>query len=80
MKVEVLLFAHLREEVGPSVTIEVGEPADVASLRRALANAHPALEKIGKRAGVAVNEAWARDGDPVRPGDTVALLPPIAGG
>jgi molybdopterin converting factor small subunit len=27
-----------------------------------------------------VNERHAADGDPVRPGDTVAFLPPLAGG
>ena len=77
---DVLLFASLRDEVGPSVAIEVAEPATVADLRRALESRHPAFARFGRRAMVAVNEAYAADGEPVRPGDTVALLPPVAGG
>ena len=80
MRVEVLLFAALKDEIGPTVAVEVREPATVADLRRALESVHPALARFGRRAMVAVNEAWAADGEPVRPGDTVALLPPVAGG
>ena len=29
---------------------------------------------------VAVNEEYAKDGDPVPPGATVALIPPVSGG
>jgi MoaE-MoaD fusion protein len=80
MKVDVLLFASLREALGPQVSVEVEEPATVASLRRALAAAHPAIARFGDRAKAAVNETWARETDAVKPGDTVALLPPVAGG
>lgn len=80
MKVDVLLFAALRDALGPSVSVDVAEPATVASLRRALAAAHPAIARFGDRAKAAVNETWARETDAVRPGDTVALLPPVAGG
>ncbi len=80
MRVDVLLFASLKDEVGPTFAVEVGEPATVGDLRRALEGAHPAFARFGRRAMVAVNEAWAGEGDPVRPGDAVALLPPVAGG
>ena len=86
MRIEVLLFAQLKDEVGPSIVVEVAIPdnvdgaTDVAALRRALEAAHPAIARLGRRAAVAVNETYARDGEPVRAGDTVALLPPIAGG
>ncbi len=80
MRVDVLLFAALKDELGPRVSIEVGEPATVASLRRALEAAHPAIARFGSRAKAAVNETWAQETDAVRAGDTVALLPPIAGG
>jgi molybdopterin converting factor subunit 1 len=80
VRVEILLFASLRDAVGPTATVEVPEPATVADLRRALEGAHPAIARMGKRAMVAVNEAYATEAEPVRPGDTVALLPPVAGG
>jgi molybdopterin converting factor subunit 1 len=80
VKVDVLLFAALRDDLGPQVSVELDEPATVASLRRALEAAHPAIARFGERAKAAVNETWARETDAVRPGDTVALLPPVAGG
>ena len=80
MHVTVLCFAALKDEVGPAFSVEVREPATVASLRYSLEAAHPAFRRFGRRAMVAVNEAYARDADPVNPGDTVAILPPVAGG
>jgi molybdopterin converting factor subunit 1 len=80
VKVDVLLFASLKDELGPQVSIEVDEPATVASLRRALEAAYPAIGRFGDRAKAAVNETWSRESDDVKPGDTVALLPPVAGG
>ena len=80
MRVQVLLFAALKDALGPQVSVEVAEPATVASLRHALEAAHPAIARFGTRAKLAVNEAWAGETDPVAPGDTVALLPPVAGG
>jgi molybdopterin synthase sulfur carrier subunit len=80
VKVEVLLFASLRDELGPSVSVEVAEPATVASVRAALEAAHPAVARFGGNAKAAVNETWAREADAVRAGDTFALLPPVAGG
>ena len=62
------------------MSLELDEPATVASLRRALEAAHPAIARFGERVKAAVNETWARETDAVRPGDTVALLPPVAGG
>jgi len=80
VRVDVLLFASLKDEVGPTFPVEIAEPATVAGLRRALEAAHPAFTRIGRLARVAVNETYARESDPVRPGDAVALLPPVAGG
>ncbi len=81
MKVDVVLFASLREEVGPTFAVELSGPeSTVRTLREALAAAHPSFARIGRKALVAVNEEWSRDSDPVREGDTVALVPPVAGG
>jgi molybdopterin converting factor subunit 1 len=80
VKVDVLLFASLKDELGPRVSVEVDEPATVASLRRALEAAHPVIARFGGKAKAAVNETWARETDAVKRGDTVALLPPVAGG
>jgi molybdopterin converting factor subunit 1 len=80
VRVDVLLFAALKDELGPQVSVDVDEPATVASLVRALEAAYPPIARFAGRAKAAVNETWARGTDAVRPGDTVALLPPVAGG
>jgi molybdopterin converting factor subunit 1 len=84
MKVEILLFASLRDELGPTCTLEVPETSpletSVAHLREAFRAASPSAARLGNRVLVAVNERHAGDGEPVRPGDTVAFLPPLAGG
>jgi molybdopterin converting factor subunit 1 len=80
VKVEVLLFASLRDAVGRTIAVEVPEPATVTTLRRALEAAHPVIARFGTRAKLAINETWAKETDAVAPGDTVALLPPVAGG
>jgi molybdopterin synthase catalytic subunit len=82
VNLEVLLFASLREEVGRSFPLDLPGLSEttVGALRAALEKAHPAFARMGRRAMVAVNEEWARDADPVRDGDAVALVPPVAGG
>lgn len=80
MRVDVLLFASLKDALGPRVSIEVPDGSDVAALRRALEAAHPEIARFGRRLAVAVNESYARDADPVGAGDEIALLPPVAGG
>jgi molybdopterin converting factor subunit 1 len=84
MRVEILLFASLRDELGATRVLEVPEsgPGEttVGALREVFLQVSPAAARLGKRLLVAVNETFARDADPVRSGDTVAFLPPVAGG
>ena len=80
MRLDVLLFASLKEALGPRVSVDITERATVADVRRALEAAHPAIARLGTRARFAVNEVWAGEDAPVHTGDSVALLPPIAGG
>jgi molybdopterin converting factor subunit 1 len=84
MRVEILLFASLRDELGGTRAVEVHESrpgeATVGALRDAFLASCPSAARLGKRILVAVNEKFARDADPVRSGDTVAFLPPVAGG
>lgn len=80
MRLQVLLFAALRDEVGPTLDVDVPEGSDVGALRRHLEAAHPAFARFGRRALVAINEAYATDAERLSPGDVVAILPPVAGG
>jgi MoaE-MoaD fusion protein len=76
MQVRVRLFASLRERAGvDEVNLELPEGALVRD----------ALERMGSlTAGVpvvmAVNHQYADAGEMLRPGDEIALIPPVSGG
>jgi molybdopterin converting factor subunit 1 len=78
----VLYFAAVRDLVGVNEE-ELDLPASVSRVSDLVAElplVHPEL--AGRLGGVrvAVNEEFAQDADPIRPGDVVALIPPVAGG
>jgi len=75
MKVSVRLFAVLRERAGRD-TVEV-ELADGATVRDAIA-ALPVAQ--GVPVVMAVNREVAADDVVLRPGDELALIPPVSGG
>jgi molybdopterin synthase catalytic subunit len=75
MKVSVRLFAVLRERAG-SDTVEL-ELADGATVRDAIA-AVPVAD--GVPVVMAVNREVAADDVVLRPGDELALIPPVSGG
>lgn len=81
-QVRVLYFAAVRDLVGVhEEALELpSEVTRVSELVSHLERVHPELR--GRLAGVrvAVNESFVSEGDPVRPGDAVALIPPVAGG
>lgn len=84
MRVEILLFASLKDELGSACRVDARETrpgeATVGAVREAFLAACPSASRLGKRILVAVNEEYAGDDAPVRAGDTVAFLPPVAGG
>lgn len=81
MRVKVLLFAGLREAAGgPELELELPEGATVEGLVSALGRVRPALAKLLPLAKVAVNRRVADQGTEIRPGDEVALIPPVGGG
>jgi MoaE-MoaD fusion protein len=76
MEVTVRLFAMLRERAGTgTLTLELPEPARVADALTALEGLADGLPLV-----MAVNREYA-DGDAVlKPGDELALIPPVSGG
>lgn len=79
--VRVLAFAGARDVIGAgevSFEIDAPEPAR-AFLDRVIAR-FPALAPYRAALRLAVNGAYAGWDEPVRPGDEVALIPPVAGG
>jgi MoaD family protein len=79
---KVRLFAALRELAGSSVVdVDAGDAGDVGSLLDHLSKAlGPAFDRIMAAGTVVVDgETVGRD-RALRPGDDVALLPPVSGG
>ena len=82
MKLTVLYFAAVRDLVGKDEE-SLDVPATVATveaLGKHLATLHP---ELGGRLGYvrfARNEEFAQPADSVADGDTIALIPPVAGG
>lgn len=77
---QVLLFARYAELLGTSrLELALPEPATVSALVRVVRGL-PGGDQLPEHPLVAVNARQAGAGDPLRAGDEVALLPPMAGG
>ncbi len=81
MRVEILVFAVLRERIGQeSVSLDLPPGSTVADLRAHIGGAHPAIAPLLGRVQVAVNRAMAKDTHQLSEGDEIALIPPVSGG
>ncbi|MFP6641768.1 MAG: molybdenum cofactor biosynthesis protein MoaE [Myxococcota bacterium] len=81
MKIGVRLFGALREEVGAArLDLELPDGACAGDVRQVLAERLPSLAQWGDRLRISVNLEFTSEGQVLRSGDEVALLPPVAGG
>ena len=82
MKVNVLLFATLKEMAGKNrLTLELpGNTAQIADVKAALTDLFPAMADNVDAAIAAINEEYAFAEDAVSDGDDVAFFPPVSGG
>jgi molybdopterin converting factor subunit 1 len=82
MQIVVLYFAALRELLARSQEqLELAsETLTVAELSNELVARHPALGGRLSSVRFALNESFVHLDATVRDGDTVALIPPVAGG
>ncbi len=82
MRVTVLYFAAVRDLTGVDEEI-LDLPATVTTVRAFVAfleGARPALAGRMSHVRVARNESFAAADDPIAASDTLALIPPVAGG
>lgn len=81
MLVTVRLFAMARQRAGRAeISVEVAEPATVASLKQALAAQYPDLAPLLPNVMIAVSAEYAGDDHSIAPGAEVAIIPPVSGG
>jgi len=82
MRVRVLYFAAVREQVGlEEEALEL--PASVRTVGDFVAflpGERPALAGALSSVRIARNEEFASEGDALAEGDVLALIPPVAGG
>lgn len=78
---KILCFARLRDLAGSAeIDVELPATATVGDLRREVERQAPALGPLLPKCAVAVNDEYADETVELRPGDRVALLPPVSGG
>jgi len=81
MRVRVLFFGMLREMMGrQDDAIELPEGSSVAGLLAHCESQDPRLKEYLPSLAVAVNQHYATVDLKLKPGDEVALLPPVSGG
>lgn len=81
MKLTILLFATLKSRAGRNrVEVEIPEGASPTDLLAAVRAACPALAPALDSAVLAVNREFAFEDIALKPGDEVALFPPVSGG
>ena len=72
-------FGIARDITGSAEVNLPDQATTVRDLKQRLLAQYPALADIGTFR-LAVNEEFAREDDPVRPEDEVAIIPPVSGG
>ena len=81
MQIRVLFFGVVKDLAGrSSETIELPEGARVEAVLRHYSQLVPRLEAILPSLALAVNQEYSSAESLLRPGDEVALLPPVSGG
>ena len=81
VSVHALFFAAYRELVGaPSLRVELREGATIGDLVRELRGRGAPFDTLPSEPAVAVNRTYAFLDEPLRSGDEVAFIPPVAGG
>lgn len=80
MELEVLLFAHLKEQLGPRVRVEVPEGATARQVLEQLAHDHPEQGPGFLRARLAADDEFLSGEGPVSAESELAVIPPVSGG
>lgn len=81
MEVTVLLFASIADKAGVrKLDLPVREGDTVATVRDRVVDRFPQLRPALPTLLYALNEEYVKEWEPVTPGATIALIPPVSGG
>lgn len=81
MRVSIRLFAMLRQQAGwRDRAFDLPAGASVEDAWRALVGLHPELRQSRSVVRFALNGAYTASDTPLRDGDELAIIPPVAGG
>jgi molybdopterin converting factor subunit 1 len=81
MKIRLLFFAVLRDITGRSEdALELPDGARAGDVWQRLRDEHAALRDYIQPPMIAVNESYVSADEPLRDGDELAFIPPVAGG
>ena len=81
MKIRLLFFAVLRDIAGRSEDVlDLPDGARAGDVWQRLRDEHPALRDYIQPPMIAVNESYVSAEEPLRDGDELAFIPPVAGG
>ncbi|MDP5093819.1 MAG: MoaD/ThiS family protein [Polaribacter sp.] len=80
MKLKILFFGIAAELVNASeIEFSLSEKATVKECKMELQKLFPKLQNLNSYA-IAVNESYATDDVLLKPGDVLAVIPPVSGG
>jgi molybdopterin converting factor subunit 1 len=78
---KVLFFARLAQLTGlREVEVELGGGLTAGGVYRVLSERYPQIAGLERSLLYAVNASYVEPDAPVRPGDELALIPPVSGG
>ena len=81
MKIRLLFFAVLRDIAGTDQReLALADGATARDVWQSLRIAHPRLAGFTQPPMTAINESYAEPDTPLRDGDELAFIPPVAGG
>ena len=81
VSVQALFFAAYRDLLGTSaLRVDLPDGSTVADLVRELRGRGAPFDALPREPAIAVNRAYAFHTEPLRSGDEVAFIPPVAGG
>jgi molybdopterin converting factor subunit 1 len=81
MEIRVKLFAVFRERAGAAeIAVDLPAGATAGDVVCAVTDRFPALGTFTSRVAIAVNLETVPRSTVIRPGDEVALIPPVSGG